>query len=370
MKEYRDLAKILCGFSTKLKAGEKVLLDMYEIPQEMIEVLIEEVRALGAYPFLSINNEILNAKLNANATEEELKVRASYEMAKMKNMDAYIAIRGSNNIYESSSVGAEQMSKVHAAMKAVIDYRVNKTKWVVLRWPSPAMAQQAMMSTSQFRDFYFRVCTFDYSKFIEGMDALKKLMESTDKVEIKGNGTDLTFSIKNMKAIPCGGQYNIPDGEVFTAPIKDSVNGVLQYNAPSLYHGISFDNVRFVFKDGKIVEATADSNTDKLNEILDSDEGARYIGEFAIGFNPYVTEAMRDILFDEKIAGSFHFTPGQAYSEADNGNSSKIHWDLVCIQTESCGGGQIYFDGKLIRDNGIFVEETLLKLNPEYLLRK
>lgn len=370
MKEYDNLAKVLCNHSTKLKKGDNVLLDMYETPPEMIKALIAQVRANKANPYLNINSESLNAVLNANASDEELKVRASYEMARMKNMDAYIAIRGSNNIYESSAIDAKQMSKVQSAMKAVCDYRVSKTKWVVLRWPTPAMAQQAMMSTEEFKDFYFRVCTFDYSKFDKGMSALKKLMESTDIVEIKGNGTNLKFSIKGIKAIPCGGQYNIPDGEVFTAPIKNSVNGTIHYTAPSIYQGTSFDNVCLTFKDGKIIDAKCNGDNKKLKSILSSDQGASYIGEFALGVNPYINEPMRDILFDEKISGSFHFTPGQAYEDADNGNRSKIHWDLVCIQTKKYGGGEIYFDGKLIRKDGIFVEKSLKKLNPDYLLKK
>ena len=226
-----------------------------------------------------------------------------------------------------------------------------------------------MMSTEAFEDFFFRVCTLDYSLMVPGMRALKKAMESTDRVHIKGPGTDLTFSIKDIPVIACGGTHNIPDGEVFTAPVKNSVEGVVSYNAPTVYQGVSFDNVQLVFEKGKIAKATS-SNTPKLNQILDSDPGARYIGEFAIGFNPHIKEPMRDILFDEKIAGSFHFTPGQAYEDADNGNRSQVHWDLVNIQRKDYGGGEIYFDGKLVRKNGIFLPAALQKLNPDYLLGK
>ena len=163
------------------------------------------------------------------------------------------------------------------------------------------------------------------------------------------------------------GDHNIPDGEVFSCPVRDSVEGVIQYNAPTVYQGVSFDDIRLEFEKGKIVNATS-NNTKRLNEILDSDAGARYIGEFAIGFNPYITEPMRDILFDEKIAGSFHFTPGQAYEEADNGNKSQVHWDMVCIQRPEYGGGEIIFDGELIRKDGLFVKEELESLNPDALL--
>jgi aminopeptidase len=252
-------------------------------------------------------------------------------------------------------------------MKPVLDHRVNDTKWVVLRWPTPAMAQQAGMSTEKFEDFYFDVCTLDYARMIPGMKALKSLMDATDRVQIKGPGTDLRFSIKGIGSRECGGERNIPDGEVFSCPVKDSVEGVIQYNAPTVYLGTSFDSIRLVFKQGRIVEATS-NNTKRLNEILDSDAGSRYIGEFAIGFNPHIREPMRDILFDEKIAGSFHFTPGQAYEGVGNGNKSQVHWDMVCIQRPEYGGGEIWFDGKLIRKDGIFVPKSLNKLNPQYLL--
>jgi aminopeptidase len=245
----------------------------------------------------------------------------------------------------------------------VLDHRVKKTKWCVLRWPSPSMAQQAGMSTEAFEKFYFDVCLLDYKALIPAMNNLKKLMDKTDSVHIKGPGTDLRFSIRGINSIISGGNYNIPDGEVFTSPVRDSVEGHISYNAPTIYQGIPFDSIRLEFSKGKIVKAEAGSRTRELNKILDSDEGARYIGEFALGFHPAILEPMRDILFDEKIAGSFHFTPGQAYENADNGNRSQVHWDMVNIQRKDWGGGEIWFDGKLIRKDGVFLVKALEKLN-------
>jgi aminopeptidase len=287
---------------------------------------------------------------------------ASHELARMKKMNAYIAMRGSHNITELADVPAEKMQLIGKKMRPVQDQRVKRTKWVVLRWPTPSMAQLAGMSTEAFEDFFFDVCTLDYRKLQPGMKALKGLMEQTDRVQIKGPDTDLNFSIKGIPAVICGGDRNIPDGEVFTAPVKDSVEGQLTFNAPSIYQGTAFDGIQLSFKRGKIVEASS-NDTEKLNEILDSDTGARYIGEFSLGFNPRVFQPMRDILFDEKIAGSFHFTPGQAYEEADNGNRSQVHWDMVSIQRPDYGGGEIYFDGKLIRKNGEFLPKQLRSLN-------
>jgi aminopeptidase len=304
----------------------------------------------------------VNRELALEASDRQLNIIASHELARMKKMNAYIAMRGSHNITELADVPPEKMQLIGKKMRGVQDQRVKRTKWVVLRWPTPSMAQLAGMSTEAFEDFFFDVCTLDYRKLQPGMKALKGLMEHTDRVRINGRGTDLNFSIKGIPAVICGGDRNIPDGEVFTAPVKDSVEGQLTFNAPSIYQGTAFDGIKLKFKRGKIVEASS-NETKKLNKILDSDTGARYIGEFSLGFNPRVFQPMRDILFDEKIAGSFHFTPGQAYEEADNGNRSQVHWDMVSIQRPDYGGGEIYFDGKLIRKNGEFLPKQLRSLN-------
>lgn len=366
-ENYRKLARTLCRHSARISAGEHALIDVRDTPAEMVEALIDEISSLGAYAHVEISDARISRKLALSSGGERLAADAAAALARIRQMDAYIAIRGAENIFENSDVPHERMAEIQEAMKEAVDWRVNKTKWVVLRWPNPSMAQQARMSTQAFRDFYFRVCTMDYAKMEEGMAAMKELMERTCDVRITGPGTDLRFSIKGMRAIPCGGQYNIPDGEIFTAPVLDSVEGRVAYNAPTVYNGIPFQSVELEFERGKIVRADSPSNGDALRKILSSDEGACRIGEFAMGFNPHITRPMLDILFDEKIAGSFHFTPGQAYAEADNSNRSRIHWDMVCIQTPEYGGGKIYFDGKLVREDGLFGGEGIDKLNPDYL---
>lgn len=366
---YLKLAKVLTGFSTNLQKGERVLIDAFDIPQAMVIALVRAARDLGAIPYVNIQNACISRELVNGLDAEQFETQATWELARMQKMDAYIAVRGSNNIFEMSDVDPAKVSQVMKAMKEVLDYRVNKTKWVILRWPTPAMAQQAMLSTESFEDFFFRVCTQDYSRMVDGMKTLEDLMSNTDQVHLKGPETDLRFSIKGIGAVACGGRHNIPDGEVFSCPVRDSVEGEITYNAPTIYQGVSFDRIHLKFKKGRIVHADG-SNGKRLNEILDSDDGARYIGEFAIGFNPHILEPMRDILFDEKIAGSFHFTPGQAYEEADNGNRSQVHWDMVQIQRPEYGGGEIWFDGELIRKDGLFVKDELKKLNPDYLLNE
>ena len=359
---FEKLAKLLVEYSIRLKRNETVLIEAFDIPVEMTIALIRAVRKAGGVPFAQTYYTRVNRALALEASDRQLNLMASHELARMKKMNAYIAVRGSNNITELSDVPPEKMKLIGRKMRRVQDQRVKKTKWVVLRWPTPSMAQLAGMSTEAFEDFYFDVCTLDYRKLLPGMKALKRLMEKTDHVQIKGPGTDLRFSIKEIPAVICGGDRNIPDGEVFSCPVKDSVEGHVTFNAPSIYQGIAFDGIRLEFKSGKIADATS-NETQKLNKILDSDPGARYIGEFSLGFNPRVFQPMRDILFDEKIAGSFHFTPGQAYEEADNGNRSQVHWDMVNIQRPDYGGGEIYFDGKLLRKNGKFLPNQLHSLN-------
>jgi len=286
----------------------------------------------------------------------------------MKRTNCYLGIRGNHNISEISDVPTPNQKIYESTIwnRVHRDIRVPKTRWCVLRWPTPSMAQMAEMSTEAFEEFFFNVCTLDYAKMARAMLPLQKLMQQTDRVRIKGPGTNLTFSIKGIPALTCEGRRNIPDGEVFTAPVKGSVNGTIHYNCPSLQRGVTHTDVRFTFKNGKIIHATS-NNTPHLNEVLDTDAGSRHIGEFAIGFNPYCTKPMKDTLFDEKITGSLHFTPGASYDTASNGNHSAIHWDLVLQQTPEAGGGQIYFDNKLIRDNGRFIPKELHPLNPENL---
>jgi aminopeptidase len=286
----------------------------------------------------------------------------------MEQVQAYVGLRAAANVAELSDVPGDRMDLYQrlVAQPVHLDYRVNHTKWVVLRYPNAAMAQLASMSTEAFEDFYYRVCTMDYERMADAMEPLKTRMERTDRVRLKGPGTDLRFSVKSIPAVKCEGRRNLPDGECFTAPVRDSVNGTITYNTPSVYLGTTFDSIKFTFEGGRIVKADGNPQA-RLDQVLDSDEGARFIGEFSLGFNPFITKPMKDTLFDEKIAGSLHFTPGQAYTIADNGNRSKVHWDLVLIQTPEYGGGEVWFDDELIRKDGTFLPSELAGLNPERL---
>src|SRR5450759_3249725 len=363
---YKKLAKLLTEYSCELKKGDRVLLNMIDVPDEFTVELIRAARATGATPLVEVNHTRVSRELLRGVNAKHAALVRDIEIFRMKKMQAYIAIRGSANASETSDVPSDLMALYSRITRPVLNHRVNKTRWCVLRWPTPSMAQAAGMSTEAFEDLYFDVCTMDYARMGRAMIPLERRMKRADHVHIKGPGTELTFSIKGIGAKMCKGDRNIPDGEVFSCPVKNSVNGVIQFNTPTLYSGTKFENVRLVLKDGKIVEATA-NNTKRLNEVLDTDAGARYIGEFSLGFNPYILSPMCDILFDEKIAGSLHFTPGNAYEDCGNGNKSAIHWDMVLIQRKEWGGGEVWFDGELIRQNGIFLPKELQPLNPANL---
>ncbi|HZG14993.1 MAG TPA: aminopeptidase [Candidatus Bathyarchaeia archaeon] len=361
------LAENLLNHSVRLQEKEHVMIEVRGEGKELARELVKQAYAKGAYPHVRILDPLIERQLLMGTSEERVSALVKWEDPMWKEIQAYVVINGFTNDSESSDVPVEKRRITQRVKKQISDYITSNVKWVLLNFPTPAMAQNATMSTEAFTNFYFDVCSLDYQKMAEAFQPLKDLMDRTDKVRLVGPGTDLTFSIKGIPSIICAGERNIPDGEIYTAPVRDSVDGTISFNASSLYMGTKFENVRLTFQAGKIVEATA-NNTEKLNDILDTDEGARYIGEFAIAVNPYILHPMNDILFDEKIAGSFHFTPGQAYEIADNGNQSAIHWDLVNIQRADYGGGEIWFDDVLIRKDGLFVLEELKGLNPENLI--
>jgi len=374
MKDKRNqiLAKNLVDYSVDLQKGEILYLEIkgieaLELGKEIIKYSTEK----GGIPFYFYNDESLTRQYLKSATDEQHKILADYHLAMMEKASAYIGIRGSGNPFDLADIDTDKVTRYQKLFYTPVhlEERVKRTKWVVMRYPNNAMAQLAETSQEKFEDFYYDVCNLNYAKMSKSMDRLVELVEKTDKVTIKGPGTDLSFSIKDIPVVKCDGTRNIPDGEVYTAPVRDSINGTITYNTPSLSQGFVYNDISFTFKDGKIIKATSSSFEDKLIKKLDTDEGARYIGEFAIGVNPFVLHPMKDTLFDEKIKGSFHLTPGQCYDEASNGNQSSIHWDLVLIQRDDYGGGEIYFDDKLIRKDGVFTDSAIEKSFSEENLR-
>ena len=363
-EKIKKLSYTIVNYSLKLEKGNKVLItSRTNKPILLIKNLIKDINEVGAIPFVEIKEPKIDSYLLKKQTDERIEEIKKHEKQKVNNYDAFINIRYTTNEFENIDVDPEIIKKTSTATKETDFIRVNERKWVLLNYPSEIDAYKAKKNTDEYFNYALDVMNVDYNKMLKDVLPLKELMEKTDEVRILGPNTDLTFSIKGIPAIPCCGECNIPDGEIYTAPIKNSVNGVITYNTPSIYNGNIYNHVSLKFKDGKIIEATADNDIDKLNEIFDTDFGSRYIGEFSFGLNPMILNPMGDILYDEKIIGSIHFTPGAAYKDAYNGNDSSVHWDLVMIGREEYGGSEIYFDHVLIRKDGIFVLPELRQLN-------
>lgn len=370
MKDPRlaKLADILVNFSCKVKPGEKVLISNANPEPVFVQELVNAVYDAGGIPFVNLTSREIERAVLMRCTEEQMKLRAEHELAQMKDMDCYIGFSSLRNLSAHKDVPQDKIDLYNRTVfeKVHIRRRLTDTRWVVLRYPSAAMAQLADMSEEAFEDFYFDVCTMNYTAMSAAMDPLVELMEKTDRVRITAPGTDISFSIKGLPAIKCDGGRNIPDGEVYSAPVRDSVQGTIRYNTPSLHDGFVHEGVVLEFKDGRIIRAES-NDTVRINQVLDTDDGARYIGEFALGVNPYILHPMKETLFDEKISGSLHVTPGNSYSLCDNGNHSAVHWDLVLIQRTEWGGGEIWFDDRLVRKDGLFVIPELEALNPDRL---
>lgn len=363
------LAKNLLEYSNKVKPGQFVQIRGNIEAKPLIKELIRHCYRLGAYPIVELMDDEIARELGMGNSEERMKKLVDWKLPQTEQTDAFVSVYAEENDSETNDVPIENKKLAAKLGRQLSDVIINTKQWVLLNYPTKGLAQKAKMSTEAFEDFLLDVCSIDYAKMAEAMKHLKAYMEKTDRVRIVSPGTDLSFSIKGIMAVPCAGENNIPDGEVYTAPVKESVNGIITYNTPSPYQGTVYNNVKLTFKDGKIIKATADDKNDQLNEIFNTDEGASYVGEFAIGVNPLIKHPMGDILFDEKIDGSLHFTPGAAYEmDADNGNRSAVHWDLVLIQRAEYGGGEIYFDDVLIRKDGRFVVPELECLNPENLI--
>lgn len=363
----QQLARTVVHYSASVQPGEKVLIRALDVHDSaVLAPFIDEIHAAGGHAFIDYTDYAVNRRMMLHGTEEQFRLDAAMKLEQMRQMDAVVLILGEDNISEYADVPAAKRDAFRKWYRPVTDEQTKK-KWILFNYPTKAYAQLAEMSTESYAQFLYDTCTMDYSRMSAAMDPLTELMTNTDRVRIVAPGTDLSFSIQDIPAIKCDGKVNLPDGEVYSAPVRDSVEGTITFNTRASYLGQNFSDVAFTFEKGRIVDCRSD-NEAKLNELLNTDEGARHIGEFAIGVNPHIDRIMNDIGFDEKINGSIHFALGQAYENADNQNRSDIHWDIVLLMKPEYGGGEIYFDDTLISKDGLFVLDSLKGLNPENLI--
>ena len=365
-EKIKRLAETIVNYSLRVKKNDKVLITYQSVEaNDLIKELINQIVDKEGIVFTNYDDSVINNILKEKTTSKRIDLIKEYQQFELDHFDCFINIKYNLNDYESKNIPNNIRDEINKKTYSIHNKLVNGRRWVLLNYPSYVDSFKAKMKYDDFKEYALRVMTIDYQAMMDDIKPLKDLMEKTNRVRLTGNGTDISFSIKGLPVIPCVGESNIPDGEIFTSPVKTSVNGVITYNTTSTYNGEVFSNIRLEFKDGKIIKASCseENKNAKLNEIFDTDKGSRYIGEFSLGLNPKILNPMGDILYDEKIIGSIHFTPGAAYKESYNGNDSTVHWDLVLIQRKEYGGGEWYFDDKLIRKDGLFVLEELKHLN-------
>ena len=353
------LVNTIVDYSLEVKKDEKVLITTYPEAKDLNLKLVAKIIDVGAIPVVKLLDSEIDSLIMEKSQDNRVSLLAKLAEEEVTNYDCFIKIRYLLNDYETKDTNKHLLKKIGDATIASDDVRINNRRWVLLNYPTTLDAYKNKTSNRKHYEYALAAMTFDYAKMKDDMQSLKELMEKTDKVRIVAKNTDLTFSIKDIPVVPCVGKSNLPDGEIYTAPVKDSVEGYITYNTPCPYQGNVYHDVRLEFSKGQIVNCTCQEDVISLKEIFDTDQGARYIGEFSLGLNPLIKKPMGDILYDEKIIGSIHFTPGRAYKDAFNGNISSIHWDMVLLEPD------IYFDDVLIRKKGKFVIEQLKRLNYE-----
>lgn len=350
-----NIAKTVTKYSINVQKGEKVLIKASIDSKELVMELVKDIYELGGYPYVRLCDEEIERCIYEGATKELFQIGFSWDEKMYDEIDCYIMIRSIDNDAELSEIDSNKILQNAIVGQKITDKVIQNKKWCLLQWPTKGTAQNLKMSYDKCVDYMFNACTADYNEISLIGNKLRKIMLKTDRVKILKEGTNLEFSIKNCEVAVTAGKYNLPDGEVATAPVINSLNGYITFNTKSIYNGTLFSNVKLTFKNGKIININADNDIKNLEKIFDTDYGSRYIGEFAFGLNPLTTKVIGIALYDEKIKGSIHIAAGKSLPGlCDNGNRSAIHWDLVQIHTKEHGGGKIYFDDRIIMEDGVF----------------
>lgn len=346
-----ELAALLVGYSLKVKKGDVVKISGTELAKPLILAAYEEVVKKGGHPLVDLFFDEAGEIFYRRASGAQLDYLSPVRLYAAKKIDAALFIHSPSNTRMLSDVGPAKIARVRRANKPVSDIIMKRVRWVLVNYPTRALAQEAEMPLSRYEDFLFNSCLVDWREMKRDLQYLKKVLERTDVVRIVGEDTDISFSIRGRKAIICAGESNMPDGEIFTAPVEGSVEGKIYYGFPAIFGGREVSGIRLRFEKGKVVEATAEKNEDLLLRLLDTDRGARVPGEFGIGYNYGIDRFTRDILFDEKIGGTIHIALGKSYAESGGKNDSALHWDMIKDLRQE---GVIYLDDRPIMEKGSF----------------
>lgn len=345
------LAKILVHYSARVKKGESVQIVSDANAAPLVTAVYEEVVKAGAYPRLHVGIDGLAYIFYKNAQEHQLKHFPEVDMFEIKKTDAIIYIDGSSNKREMSSIEPKKMAMRRKVLEPISKYRVKHTKWVITLYPTHAYAQDADMSLSEFQEFVYGATNQDWEKISKQMTRKQSYLQKCKTIRIRGKDTDISMSVKGMKWVLGNGRHNMPCGEIFTAPVPNSVEGYITYDYPAVYSGKEVDGIKLEFRNGKVVRMVARKNEDFLKQMISMDAGACYLGEFGIGTNYGIRKFIKNILFDEKIGGTIHLALGQAYEECNGKNKSALHWDMIKDLRQ---GGEIIANGKIIQKNGKF----------------
>jgi len=348
-----QLADILVNYSTRVKPGDHVLIRSSPLARPLIEAVYRLVVRNGGYPTLQLGFSSLSRIFFEEASEAQLDYLNPIQRFSVEQSNVMIAIDAPENSRELSGIDPVKLQRMSRTNRPIQEHVMSgKVRWVICNYPTPSLAQDADMSVEDYADFLFGATNIDWRAASARMHRIKERFDAADEVRIVGPDTDITFSIKGRPGVVADGRHNMPDGEVFYAPHEATTRGTISFELPAIYGGREVQGVRLVFQDGKVVEATAAKGEELLHKLLDTDAGARFLGEFGIGCNYGITRYTRDILFDEKIGGSIHLALGRAYPECQGTNQSAIHWDMVKDLRQ---GGRIYLDGELVQEDGRFL---------------
>jgi aminopeptidase len=358
------LADLLVNYSVAVRPGDKVAIQGETQAEPLFKALYAKVLQAGGHPFLALSPNGLSELFYKLASDDQIKHIPPPTRLLYDTYDVMISIGAEDNTKALTNIDT---ARIVARAQARSDMRKNflersarkEVRWTYALYPTSAYAQDAEMSLGEYEDFVYQACLGDendpidyWKRFSARQQKVVEWLKGKKKIHVTAPETDLTFSVEGRSFINCDCQMNVPDGEVFTGPVEDSINGHVYFSYPTIENGHEVDGVRLWFKDGKVIKAAAAKNEEFLLKTLDTDEGARYVGEFAFGTNTGITKFTRQILFDEKIGGSFHMALGASYPETGGKNVSAIHWDMICDMRR---GGEVMVDGKLLYKDGRFV---------------
>jgi aminopeptidase len=359
-----QLALILVDHSTAVKPGDRVAIETFTVAEPLVTAIYKLVLERGGYPHVLLHLREEDELFFKYAKDTQLDFTPTFQKMVTEEFDVYIRARSETNTRALTGVDPAVQARWQKAFAPVRNMMMKRggektLRWVLAQYPTEAYAIEAEMGMNEYRDFVFSACHADTADPVGfWRDVEKKQLayieriEGHDKVLVKGADVDLTLSIKGRTFRNSSGQHNMPDGEIYTGPVEDSVEGWVRFTYPAVLQGREVRGVELTFKKGRVVKAVAEKNQEFLIKMLDTDQGARYVGEFAIGTNYEINRFTRNILFDEKIGGTFHMAMGAGYPETGSRNTSAIHWDMICnLKTDA----EITVDGTLVYKNGEFV---------------